>query len=158
MSDARFEDGGEQPLSLKAETEADLGVISTLAQDAVLTGDALHWDRRGRVFSALLNRFRWEDRSAAQRAGRPYERVQAALAIGSVLRVRQQGLGQPGPDTVLSLLAVEWQPGADGAGQVVLVLAGDGAIALEVECLDITLRDLSRPYEAPSGQVPQHPA
>jgi hypothetical protein len=39
----------------------------------------------------------------------------------------------------------------------VLTLAGDGAIALEVECLDVTLRDVTRPYAAISGKLPMHP-
>ena len=37
-----------------------------------------------------------------------------------------------------------------------MILAGDGAIALQVETLDVTLRDVSRPYLAPSGRVPSH--
>ncbi len=36
MADAKFEDGAEQALSLKAETAEDLAVISALVQDAVL--------------------------------------------------------------------------------------------------------------------------
>ncbi len=35
---------------------------------------------------------------------------------------------------------------------MVLTLAGDGAIALEVEALDVTLKDVTRPYIAPSTQ------
>jgi hypothetical protein len=35
-------------------------------------------------------------------------------------------------------------------------LAGDGAIALAVETLDVALRDVTRPYLAPSGKVPAH--
>ncbi|KKM80919.1 hypothetical protein LCGC14_1335040 [marine sediment metagenome] len=43
-------------------------------------------------------------------------------------------------------------------GRVILTLAGDGAIALDVEALEVTLRDVTRPYIAPSGKAPQHPA
>ena len=38
-----------------------------------------------------------------------------------------------------------------------LTLAGDGAIALEVEALEVTLQDVTRPYRAPSGKAPAHP-
>lgn len=157
MTDARFEDGGERALSLKAESAEDLGVISTLVQDAVLTGAELHWDRKARTFSALLNRFRWEDAAPAQRANRPYERVQTALVIGSVQAVRQQGLGRPDKGTILSVLSLDWEPAEEGAGRIVLTLAGDGAIAIDAECIDATLRDLTRPYVAPSGKAPAHP-
>jgi hypothetical protein len=40
---------------------------------------------------------------------------------------------------------------------VTLVLAGDGAIRASVECLDVTLKDVTRPYLAPSRHMPKHP-
>jgi hypothetical protein len=39
---------------------------------------------------------------------------------------------------------------------VILTLAGDGAIRLSVEALEVSLKDVTRPYRAPSGKVPQH--
>jgi hypothetical protein len=48
--------------------------------------------------------------------------------------------------------------GEDGTGVLTLVLAGDGAVALEVEALDVTLQDVTRPYLAPSGKAPDHDA
>jgi len=38
-----------------------------------------------------------------------------------------------------------------------LTLAGDGMIAVEVEALEVLLRDVTRPYVAPSGKLPGHP-
>ena len=38
---------------------------------------------------------------------------------------------------------------------MILTLAGDGAVALEVEALEVTLHDVTRPYRAPSGKVPE---
>ena len=35
MADARFEDGGDKPLRLKALDDDDLAVLSSLPQDAV---------------------------------------------------------------------------------------------------------------------------
>ena len=60
------------------------------------------------------------------------------------------------PDMVFSLLALEWTPAEDGMGRLELVLAGDGAIALEVEALEITLKDVTQPYGAVSGKTPDH--
>ena len=57
---------------------------------------------------------------------------------------------------VLSLLSIAFVPGPDGTGRIDLILAGDGAIAFQVETLDATLTDVSRPYAAPSGQMPKH--
>jgi len=155
--DARFEDGAERPLRLKAETPEDVAVISSLLQDAVLTGADLRHDPRRRRFDLLLNRFRWEDADAASRQKRAFERVRTVLGIGDVLKVSHQGLQSRAPDQVLSLLAIDFAPGEDGTGVLTLTLSGDGALQLQVECVDLTLTDVTRPYRAPSGSQPKHP-
>ena len=156
MADARFEDGDERPLNLIARDGDDLRVISALVQDAVLPVTEMTWDRKARRFAVLLNRFRWEDRAAAEAAKRPVERVRSLLVVEDVLAVRTQGIDRRDKDMVLSLLSLGWEPGADGTGRLVLTLAGDGAVGVEVEALDVALRDVTRPYRAPSGKVPSH--
>jgi hypothetical protein len=158
MTDARFEDGGERPLRLKAETAADIPVISALVQDAVFTGADLRWSRKERRLDILLNRFRWEDVPAAERARRPWERVRSVLSVQDTLAVASQGVAKGDGDTVLSVLSVGFEPGEDGTGTLVLVLAGDGAIRVAVECVNLALTDVTRPYRAPSGKRPEHPA
>lgn len=157
MVDARFEDGGEQPLRLKAEAAEDLPIVSALVQDAVFTGADMGFSRKSRRFDVLLNRFRWEDRTAAERARRPFERVRSVLSVMDVISVASQGLGKDDKAAILSVLALEFEPGEDGMGILTLVLAGDGAVRLTVECVNLTLTDVTRPYRAPSGKVPQHP-
>lgn len=158
MTDARFEDGDERPLNLVARDADDLAVVSALVQDAVFPVAEMRWDRRSRRFALLVNRFRWEDRAAAEAAGRPYERARAVLAVADVTAVRTQGIDRGDRDTVLSLLSLAFAPGPDGTGVLTLVLAGDGAIAVEVEALEVILRDVTRPYAAPSRKAPVHPA
>lgn len=155
--DARFEDGAERPLRLRAETPEDLAVISALLQDAVAQTSEIAWARRHRRFSLLLNRFRWEDAVAAERQGRPFERVQAVLAIDGVLAARTTGVDPRDRDLVLDLLTLAFEPRAEGAGTLRLVFAGDGEIALDVECLDVTLADVTRPYLAHAKAAPSHP-
>lgn len=156
MTDATFEEGTERPVAVSAADTDDLQVISAMVQDAVFPITEMTWESGRRRFAILLNRFRWEDRDAAEQRKRPYERVQTLLLIDDVLKVSSQGIDRGQTDTILSLLTIGFEPGEDGAGQVVLTLAGDGAIAVGVECLNISLRDVSRPYIAPSGHVPQH--
>lgn len=157
MTDATFEDGGEQPLRLMTEDTEDLAVISSLVQDAVFPASEMTWQRSARRFALLLNRFRWEDRSAAERRGRAYERVQSVLVIDDVKGVQSQGVQKGDSETVLSLLSISFDAGENGAGHVILYLAGDGAIRLDVECLNVTLKDVTRPYIAPSKAAPTHP-
>ncbi len=156
MTDARFEDGDDAPLALRALAADDVPVLSTLLQDAVFPITEMTYDRKRRRFALLVNRFRWEDRAAAVAAGRGVERVQSLLVVQDVLAVRTQGIDRADRDMVLSLLSVAFTPGADGAGRMDMVLAGDGAIALQVEAVDLALRDVTRPYLAPSGKVPDH--
>jgi hypothetical protein len=154
--DARFADGAERPLHLVARDEADLQVISTLVQDAVLGIGDMTWDRRRRRFAMLVNRFRWEDLPGAEAGRRPYERVRAMLVAEDVTAVRTLGIDRSGADAVLSVLAANFAQGPDGTGTLTLTLAGDGAVALSVEALEVTLKDVTRPYRAPSGKVPSH--
>lgn len=154
--DATFEDGREAPLNLGAWDAEDLRVISALVQDAVLPATEISWRPQDRRFALLLNRFRWEDVEAARARGREVERVQTLLVVDNVLGVASQGLDRHDRDLVLSLLSVDFEPAEDGAGHVLLTLAGDGAIRLQVEALEVTLKDVTRPYRAPSGQVPRH--
>jgi hypothetical protein len=156
MTDARFQDGGEGPLHLVAQDAEDLKVISTLVQDAVLPVTELRHDPRRRRFALMLNRFRWEDRSQAEAVGRPYERVRSVLVVEDVLKVQSFGFDRSDKDLVLSLLSVDFADGEDGTGRLTLTLAGDGAVALEVEALEVRLDDVTRPYRAPSGKVPTH--
>ncbi|MDB0061920.1 DUF2948 family protein [Octadecabacter sp.] len=156
MSDATFEDGVEQPLRLKALDVEDLAVVSGLVQDAVFPGSEIKWDRTVRRFALLLNRFRWEDADKAETRKRDYERVQSVLVIEDALRVQSQGVDPRDSDMVLSVLAIAFVEGTDGGGFVDLTLAGDGVIRVEVEALEVVLKDVTRPYVAPSKAKPTH--
>lgn len=154
--DASFNDADPRPLGLKAEDEVDLRIMSSLLQDAVLTGADITHDAKTRQLALLVTRFRWEDADHAQTQGREFERVRALLVISDVMRVVSDGVGRDA-DTVLSLLAVRWLSGEDGTGRLSLDFAGDGTIIAEVECINLDLRDVTRPHSAVSGKVPRHP-
>jgi hypothetical protein len=153
--DATFADGAERPLRLRAESVEDLAVLSALVQDAVAQTAEIAWARRRRRFVLLVNRFRWEDAPAAERQRRPFERVRALLTVENVLRARTSGIDPADRDLVLELLALVFEPREDGGGVLRLVVAGDGEIALDVECLDVALADVTRPYAARTR--PAHP-
>ena len=155
--DARFEDGREGPLRLRALDTEDMAVIAALVQDAVFPASEMTWDRKARRFAILLNRFRWEDADKARARKRSYERVQSVLAIEDVMKVQSQGVHKSDPEMVFSLLSMAFVAGQDGTGRLELTLAGDGVIAVEVEALEVLLRDVTRPYVAPSGKAPTHP-
>jgi hypothetical protein len=148
--DARFEDGLAKPLNLGALDAEDLAVISALVQDAVLPVTEIRWQAGKRRLALLINRLRREEGT------RDVERVQSLLFIENVLRVASQGVNRSEKDLVLQVLSLEWQPGADADGALEIVLAGDGVLRAEVEALEVGLRDVTRPYLAPSRRAPDH--
>ena len=151
LRDARFSDADEGPLRLRALDGDDLQVVSALVQDAVSTVADVSFLRGHRRFAVLLNRFRWEG------AARTPERVRSLLVVENALAVRSQGVDPGAKDTVLSLLALAWAGEPDGPGRLLLTLAGDGAVAVECEALEVLLQDVTKPYLAPSRRMPRHP-
>ncbi len=157
MSDARFEEGAsEAPLRLLAREVQDLAVISTLVQDAVLTPGQMVFAAKRRRFALGLNRFRWEDAARAKDAGRGFERVQSLLVVEEVLLVQSAGIDRGDATQALELLALSFAPEDDLGGWLHLHLSGGTDLRVKVEALDVSLRDVTRPYLAPSGKMPDH--
>lgn len=128
-----------KPLRLMAEDEADLQVISAAVQDAVAQVGALKYQARKRRLTLELNRFRWEGTDPAKKTA---ERVRAILGFDGVLAVRSRGLSKSDPEVVISVLRISYEAGDTAPeGTVRILFAGDGEIALDVECLDVTLLD-----------------
>ena len=151
VQDAKYEDAEELPLRLKVQDAEDLAVVSALLQDAVLPMKETSWQPDANRFGMLVNRFRWEDKAHAENGKRAYERVQSMLVIDCVQNVSSMGIDHTNKDQIISILAVNYE-----AGKVVFTLAGDGALALDVECLDITVKDVTKPYGAVSKSAPKH--
>ena len=134
-------------LRLVAEDESDLKVISAALQDAVAKAGALKYQSKKRRFSIEVNRFRWEDKTKS--------RTRALLAIDSVLNVKARGLTKSDPEMVISILSMSFEAGQEApAGTLRLLFAGDGELALEVECLDVTLLDGAQVW--PTKHQPDH--
>lgn len=134
------------PLRLLAEDSTDLEIIAAAAQDALLKMADVSYDKKARRFALMINRFRWE---VADGAG-PYERVRAALSFEGVLGVRTRHVRQDAPEALASVLSVNFLPAEEPpGGEVRIVLAGGGEVALDVECLDVTLVDMAQAWRTP---------
>jgi hypothetical protein len=146
-------------LKLLAFDTDDLAVISANLQDALMRVGDLSWLPAEQRFVAVSNRFDWvealketgEEASSPaatylrRRSGLRFERVRAAQSLGINLRRKE---------TILSLLAVSFEPGVPPAGSIVLRFANNGAIRLEVECIEAELKDLGPVWRAAS--MPKH--
>jgi hypothetical protein len=104
-------------------------------QDALVRLSDIRYLSKTRQFALVANRFAWESQPNS-------ERRRTGLHFEHVLGVKQQGiLGLKG-DTILSLLAISFEPGQDPSGTVVLTFSADCTIRLGVEYLDLQLKDL----------------
>ena len=122
-------------LRLTARDSEDLKIISAHMQDALVRLSDIRYLSKTRQFALVANRFAWESQPNS-------ERRRTGLHFEHVLNVKQQGiLGLKG-DTILSLLAISFEPGQDPSGTVVLTFSADCTIRLGVEYLDLQLKDL----------------
>lgn len=150
MDDAAIGPGGvakvPPPLRLLAYDADDLRIISAALQDAVLRPVDIQWEMASRQVTVALSRFCWECGGT---------RVLAAMQFGDVVGVKARNLNRA-DETPLELLAIDFQPADEPpGGQVVLMFAGGGDLAIEVDCLDAVLADLSERW--PANARPAHP-
>jgi hypothetical protein len=135
-------------LRLLAEDTDDLAVISAALQDAVARIGDICWEPGQRRLTIALNRFRWEAAAGA------HERVRAALQLGSVMKVKARNLRPEAKDAVVQLLALTFAAGEPPGGVVTFTFADGADLAVEVECIDAALADLSAPWQTP--RTPEH--
>jgi len=137
-------------LKLVALDPEDLAVLSAHLQDAVAkVGDIAYLPKEKR-FAMVLNRFDWagsERSPVRKRAGIHFERVLAAKTRGIDLSARE---------SIVNLLAVEFEEMQPPSGVVTLLFSGDAAIRLDVECLEAALSDLGPQW--PARERPRHEA
>jgi len=134
-------------LKLLALDTEDLQVISTCCQDGVLKVGDMDYLANSHNFLMSFNRFDWENSSQAVRR-------RSVLRVARVERVELMGIDPSEKDMTLSLLAILFEPGETPAGTLELVFAGDGAVRLHVECVEVQLADLAAAWEA--KQRPGH--
>lgn len=131
-------------LKLFAEDADDLAIISAALQDGVLkVGDIVYEPSQRRVTIAL-NRFRWEGEGRG-----PGERVRCGLQIASVIKAQSLRLRREPSDLVAQVLSLRFDPDPEPPGGAIrLAFAGGGELRLAVECIDVVLADVSRPWKA----------
>ena len=154
--DARFEDGEEKALNIGAFDTSDLEIVSSLIQDSILSAKEIKWLPKSDKLALLINRFRWEDKDLELLQGKVVERVQSLLLISHVKSVSSSGFSPKQKEKVLSILSISFDGGDGGFGNVLIILSGNGGIRVEVDALEINLRDVTMPYIAPTGLFPRH--
>ena len=139
----------KDPLKLIALDTDDLSVLSAHLQDAAAKVADMAFLPQENRFAMLVDRFDWiaaasEGAAQRRRSGVHFDRVQKARTRGFDLKDRE---------TVLNLLAAEFEERDAPSGTVTLYFTGDAAIQLEVECLEAAISDLGPVW--PADERPQ---
>lgn len=138
-------------LKLLALDAEDLAVLSAHLQDAVVRAADMTFDKPGRRFVAVANRFDWA--SNAHSDGEDLTRKRCGLRFERVANAQVTGF-RPGSDAVLSLLAIRFEETEAPGGLLTLTFSGNAAIRLTVECIEGQLKDLGAAWETQSK--PRH--
>ncbi len=137
-------------LKLAALDIDDLTVLGAHCQDAVFHASDITWLPSENRFLLTINRFVWEEAGKRKSlfSRKTYERRKAVLHFNNVEGVQTQGIRQKEEATVYSLLSFGFTHDDDAVGgEVVLNLAGEGAIKLAVSCIEARLADLGAAWE-----------
>lgn len=143
-------------LRLRAHSEDDLPVLSSLCQDMITQRTNMTFEAPAKRFVLLGNRFCWEREMKKRRWFQPAPapmRTRSALRFEYVRKVRFKGPFGPDDDTPLNLLAVT-QDQAEEAVFLSLHFSQAAVLQLECEVLEITLDDLTAPW--PVKTRPRH--
>ena len=139
-----------QPLRLLALDREGLGVVSAHIQNTCVKLAEMAWLPQQRRFVVAGMRYDWV---AAKREVE--ERVSSVLRFDRVLKVSRLGFAERSADDVLNLLAVTFEKTDPPAGLILLAFADGSLVRLEVECVEVELRDLNlrQPAEACPGHA-----
>ncbi len=150
-----------QPLKLRAVDEADVEVLGTCLQDALVPVHDMCFLAAEKRFVLVANRFCWENLeqaassggTAAEQPESRFQRVHCGITFEHVTRVQCKGF-TPGAEgekgRLLEVLTI-----LPGEGELTVVFAGGAGVRLEIEKIEAFLQDIGEPW--PTLWRPRHP-
>jgi len=154
---ARTQDGSADRLRLRAVSTEDVEILSTLLQDAIIPGEDMSFERAGRRFVMVANRFCWDRPAVAgvtTDSGAPvYERQLCGIQILNIDKVRTTSMPASRRRALFNLLAITAMTTADGA-TVELLFSGGVSLRLDADSLLILAEDLEE--SRPTPNLPSH--
>ncbi len=141
--------GLAQALKLIALDREGLGVISAHIQNTCVKRADMAWLPGQQRFIVAGMRYDW----VGAKAG-PEERVSSVLRFDRVSKVSHLGLKDRDGDDTLNLLAVTFEKTDPPAGVIFLAFADGALVRLDVECVEVELRDME--LRVPAQACPGH--
>ena len=143
-------------LSLVAQNEEDLVVISTLCQDSIIKVANIKWAKKSKRFYLLINRFCWELNDLSKKKSSNMLRINSIMSFNSVLSVKSAGIQQNNNSDITSLLTINYNFFNFEKQAIDLIFSGNSQISLNIECIDVFLKDISEPFEGTTSKQPKH--
>ena len=129
-------------LRLVAFDPEDLSVISAHLQDSLLQVGDIAYLPKERRFAIQVRRYDWE-------AATPQRRL-TCMHFEHVTSVRVRGIEQTNKDAVLNLLAIAFEERDAPSGTATLIFAEGGAIQVDLECVEMQMKDTGPVWAAES--------
>jgi hypothetical protein len=129
-------------LRLVAFDPEDLAVISAHLQDSLLQMGDIAYLPKERRFAIQVRRYDWE-------AATPQRRL-TCMHFEHVTGVRLRGIDQSNKDAVLNLLAIAFDEKDAPSGTATLIFAEGGAIQVDLECIEMQMKDTGPVWAAES--------
>lgn len=142
-------------LKLRARDAEDLQVLSACLQDAILPISDMNYDRAGRRFVMVANRFCWERVSdvPGDIGADGFERVNCGVVFETVAGVKLRRIDRTDRRLILNLLAIRAAAQPPGCA-ITLICSGERDIRLQVERIAVQLEDFDGPW--PTANRPSH--
>ena len=134
-------------LHLHAVNADDLEVLSAALVSTTVKRADLALQKARRRLAFVGNRFRWEDGRLEGMGG---SRIRTGVQINDVIRVRAQGMSALDGEAVLELLSITQKPLDAPAAELTLNFAGGMTMLLDVDCIDVLMDDMGRPWYTPN--------
>ena len=150
------EEKNNKKLSLAAQKEEDLVVISTLCQDSIIKVANIKWAKKSKRFYLLINRFCWELNDLSKKKSLNMLRINSIMSFNSVLSVKSVGIQQNKTSDITSLLTLNYNFMTFEKQAIDLIFSGNSQITLNIECIDAYLKDISEPFEGTISKPPKH--
>jgi len=145
---------GDDRLRLLAASQDDLQVMSALLQDAIIPGEDMQFDRGGRRFVMVANRFCWDlppvEGVTSESGGPVYRRRLCGIQIGGVRSVRQSGMPADRRVALLNLLAMTSDVEEDGTTSLTMLFSGGAALRLSLDVLQVIAEDIAAGQPTPN--------
>ena len=139
-------------LKLIAKTEDDLRIISAHLQDSIASISDVANLKKNKILLMQLNRFMWED--VEKGVFRKNKRIRTILKFENVLEVHSKNINQHKKDKFLDFLAIESNVMPDNNYEMRIIFAGDSAIKVISEVIEVTLDDQGEAWD--TKNKPKH--